>query len=686
MILAITQARTTSTRLPNKVLKEIQGKSLLQIHIERIKRSKNIDKLVVATTTNFTDEPIVELCKALGSPFSRGSEIDVLDRFYQAIEKEIPPLYVVRLTSDCPLIDSALIDSVIEYCIKNNLDYCSNTLDPHFPDGQDVEVFKFSALKTAWEAATQSSEREHVTPYIWKNSTFKGGEIFKSDNYTEGRENYGHLRMTVDEQKDFDVVAILVKELGLDKSWLDYALLLESNPEIQKFNGNILRNEGYQKSIQNDKSTKMPIHRYQKSEELLERACKTIPLGSQTFSKSKTQYPLGISPYFIAKAKGANVWDVDGNKYVDFINSLCSITLGYNDPDVIKSVEKQLKIGTIFSLPHELEFLVAEKICEIVPCAEMVRFGKNGSDVTTGAIRVARAYTGRDHVLVCGYHGWQDWYIASTTRDKGIPQAVKNLTHKFNYNDLNSLEEKLNELKGQVAAVILEPANVTEPHKGFLEGVRDLAHQHGALFILDETITGFRYANGGAQEFFGVTPDLATFGKGVANGYPLSVLAGKAEYMKEVEEIFFSFTFGGELLSLAASLAVMNKLQKEPVIEHINTIGSLVIEKLNALIKEKQCQDIFSVSGYPSWSFLIIKDTPQYSASQLKTLLMQEMFENGILMFGTHNISYAHTENHVNALIKAYSKFFDKVKNAISKGSLEDILKCKPLEPLFKVR
>jgi glutamate-1-semialdehyde 2,1-aminomutase len=430
----------------------------------------------------------------------------------------------------------------------------------------------------------------------------------------------------------------------------------------------------------------IPNPRYQKSEQFLERALKTVPLGSQTFSKSKTQYPFGISPYFIAKAKGANVWDVDGNKYIDFINGLMSITLGYNDTTVMKAVEKQLKVGTIFSLPHELEFLVAEKICEMVPCAEMVRFGKNGGDATSGAIRVARAYTKRDHVILCGYHGWHDWYIGTTTRDGGVPKATKGLSHKFNYNDLDSLEQKLKELDGQVAAVILEPVNVFAPNPGFLEGVRDLTHKHGALLIFDETITGFRFANGGAQEFFGVTPDLATFGKGLANGYPVSAIAGKAKYMKVMEDIFFSFTFGGELLSLAASYAVLQKLQQEPILEHITRIGTILIEQLNALILKKGLEDIFTVSGYPCWSFFMIKDIPLFSASQLKTLLMQEMFENGILTYGTHNISYAHTEKHIKVLMSSYAKYFDKVSEGIKNKSLEGILKCEPLEPLFKVR
>jgi glutamate-1-semialdehyde 2,1-aminomutase len=426
--------------------------------------------------------------------------------------------------------------------------------------------------------------------------------------------------------------------------------------------------------------------RYKKSEEYLARALKTVPLGSQTFSKSKTQLPEGISPFFASKGKGAYLWDVDGNQYIDFANSLAAITLGYNDPDVNQAVMEQIQNGTIYSLAHELEFKVAEKIVEMVPCADMVRFGKNGSDATAGSIRLARAYTHRDHVLVCGYHGWQDWYIGSTTRDLGVPQVVKDLTHKFIYNDINTLESKLNELKSKVAAVILEPVNVFAPENDFLQKVKELTHKHGAVLIFDETITGFRYANGGAQEFFGVIPDLATFGKGLANGYPVSAIAGKAEIMKLMEEIFFSVTFGGETLSLAASYAVLNKLQREPVIKTLFETGEEIINQLNQLISEFKLEQIFSVSGYPVWSFFIIKDTDQFNSWELKTLLLQEMFVNGIFTIGTHNISYSHSEKDVEQLIGSYRKYFEKVKIALETNSLKSLLQCEPLKPLFKVR
>jgi len=426
--------------------------------------------------------------------------------------------------------------------------------------------------------------------------------------------------------------------------------------------------------------------RYFHSEELLKRALKTIPLGTQTFSKSKTQYPFGVSPYFIQKGVGSHVWDVDGNEYIDFINGLAAITLGYNDPDVTASVRGQLEDGVTFSLPHPIEIKVAEKIVEMVPCAEMVRFGKNGSDATAGAIRLARAYTGRDHVAVCGYHGWQDWYIGSTACHLGVPRATQELTHTFYYNNIDSLHSIFQNWPGQVAAVILEPMNVVEPKKGFLENVKELAQKNGAVLIFDETITGFRYANGGAQEYFGVIPDLTTFGKGLANGYPVSAVAGRAEIMRLMEEVFYSFTFGGEALSLAAALATMNKLQQQPVIETMRQKGQKVLNGTQKLIKRHGINHIVSLSGNPTWSFLLFKDVEKYSQWEIKTLFLQEMFARGILILSTHNMSFSHTDADIDRLLDVYNEVFPILKDAVDNNTLEKHLRCRPLEPLFKVR
>lgn len=428
------------------------------------------------------------------------------------------------------------------------------------------------------------------------------------------------------------------------------------------------------------------MREFSQSEAMLARAEKTIPLGSQTFSKSRTQYPLGASPYFIARGKGAHVWDVDGNEYVDFISSLCAVTLGYNDPDVTRAVRDQLEDGVIFSLPHPVEMEVAELIVEMVPCAEKVRFGKNGSDATAGAIRIARAFTGRDRVAVCGYHGWQDWYIGSTLRNLGVPQATRDLTHSFAFNDAESLQQLMKAHPGEFAAVILEPMNVASPTPDFLHQVKDIASANGAVLVFDETITGFRYANGGAQEFFGVTPDLATFGKGLANGYPVSALAGRADIMKLMEEVFFSFTFGGETLSLAAAKATMEKLKREPVAATLRAQGQKVIDGTRELVERHGLNDVLSVSGDPTWSFVNFRDADPYTLWELKTLFMQELFERGVLAFGSHNMSYAHGDAEVARLMSAYDEVFATLRGAIDDRNLIDLLRCKPLEPLFKVR
>ena len=428
------------------------------------------------------------------------------------------------------------------------------------------------------------------------------------------------------------------------------------------------------------------MSRYIQSEKLLERALRTIPLGSQTFSKSKTQYPLGVSPFFIQRGKGSRVWDVDGNEYVDFINGLAAITLGYGDPDVDAAVRAQLEDGVIFSLPHPLEVQVAEEIVNLVPCAEMVRFGKNGSDATAGAVRLARAFTNREHVAVCGYHGWQDWYIGSTARNRGVPESTSALTHTWAYNDIESLHQLFKKYPGQIAAVMLEPMNVYEPIPGFLEAVKELTHHHDALLVFDETITGVRYAIGGAQQHFGVTPDLATFGKGLANGFPVSAVAGRADVMQLMEEIFFSFTFGGETLSLAAALAALTKLKREPVIQRLYDQGQKIISGLQHRIVAAGAENFLSVSGNPTWSFLIIKNVGAYSQWEIKTLFLQEMFARGVLTIGTHNLSFSHSDEDIDRLMAAYADVIPILVDCVRQKTLESVLRCSPLQPLFKLR
>jgi len=428
------------------------------------------------------------------------------------------------------------------------------------------------------------------------------------------------------------------------------------------------------------------MKKFDKSTVQLSRAELSIPLGSQTFSKSKTQYPVGISPLYAAKSKGAYLWDIDGNKYIDLVNSLAAVTLGYGDKGLEKSILKQLKLGVSLSLPTKIESEVAELIIDLVPSAEMVRFSKNGSDATSAATRLARAFTGRDQIVVCGYHGWHDWYIGTTSRNKGIPTAVAALTYNFQYNNIESLKSALSLNEGNVAAVIIEPMNDTYPQPGFLEEVQVLAKKAGAVLIFDEVITGFRFSEGGAQKLFNVTPDLATFGKGIANGFPLSAVVGRREIMKEMENVFISGTFGGELLSLAAARYVLKKHQKDEICGDLVNKGNILSELTNKLIDSFGLSNVVSLSGHPTWKFLRWNGVGEYSAAEIKTFFMQEVFQEGVLVLNSHNISQAHDKKMIVKIIDAYSKVFGRIEKAISQGSLKEELRVSPLEPLFNVR
>lgn len=426
--------------------------------------------------------------------------------------------------------------------------------------------------------------------------------------------------------------------------------------------------------------------RYKESTRLLERALKTIPLGSQTFSKSITQFPKGVSPLFLTHGKGCRVWDVDGNEYIDFMNALLSVSIGYSDTDVNEAVKKQLDKGVSFSLPHPLEMEVAELLVGLVPCAEMVRYGKNGTDATSAAVRLARAYTGKDHIFVCGYHGWQDWYIGSTSRHLGVPQAVRELTHTFIYNDMDSLQQLFDQYPGKVAAVIMEPMNIAWPEPGYLEKIKSLCSTNKTLFIFDETITGCRFAKGGAQELFDVTPDLATFGKGIANGFPLSAVVGRADIMRLMEDIFFSGTFAGETMSLAAAKVVLTKVRDGDVVKTLQAQGEKVLNGISERIKNHGAEYFMEIGGHPAWSIITIRDAGPFKSWEIKTLYLQEMFKRGIITIGSHNISCSHQDEDINALLKAYDEVIPILDLAISDKSLHDLLEADPVEPLFNVR
>lgn len=421
------------------------------------------------------------------------------------------------------------------------------------------------------------------------------------------------------------------------------------------------------------------ITNFKKSVEQLERAKKVIPLGTQTFSKCYTQFSVGASPLFLDRGKGSHVWDIDGNEYIDWPFGLCAIVLGHAMDEINDEVKKQMDKGALFTLPSELEAEVSEMLCELIPCAEMVRFGKNGSDATAGAVRAARAITGRDLIACCGYHGWQDWYIGSTLRNLGVPGATRELTKSFKYNDLESLRTLLEENPGKYAAIVMEPMGAEYPQPGFLEGVRELATKHGALLVFDEIITGFRINIGGAQKEFGVIPDLACFGKSMANGFPISCVVGPKKYMQVFEEIFFSFTFGGELLSLAASKAVINFMKKNNVIENLKTKGQKLFDGVNELIKKHGFENRVIIKGYPARTILLFKDENGVEDLVAKTFFLEQCVARGVLFASAHNMSYATTEEDIEKTLSVYDEVMGLMKGKMEiKGTLLQAVFRKP--------
>jgi glutamate-1-semialdehyde 2,1-aminomutase len=422
-----------------------------------------------------------------------------------------------------------------------------------------------------------------------------------------------------------------------------------------------------------------------RSDEIYSRAKEIIPAGSQTFSKGVTQFVEGFAPKYLHRGKGANVWDVDNNKYLDFIMGCHPIILGYADPDVNQAVIEQLELGSTFSLMNELEVDVTELLIDKIPCAESARFGKNGADATTVAVRIARAVTGREHVAYCGYHGWHDWYIANTDLNSGIPAFNQKLAHSFNYNDLDSLESIFKNNRDKVACVIMEPLTILEPKENFLAEVKKMAHHYGALLIFDEIITGFRFSLGGAQELTGVIPDLATFAKAISNAIPLSAVVGKKEYMSALEKTFFSFTYGGDCIGLAAAKACIPKIERENVIEHLDTVGTQLKNGFNELAKCHGIHDFVECIGYPCRTIISFNGQGRYNDLEIKSYFQQELLRRGILWAAYHALSWSHKTEDIVKTLHAYDEVMGLFKHVIDNSlNLRNMIEGIPVRPVFR--
>ena len=652
---AICQARMGSTRLPGKVLLSLGDFPGWNHFVHPINPSigrvawtagrAQVDEVVIATSTLPQDDKIVEWARKEGHEIFRGSETDVLSRFMGAASQYNADI-IVRLTGDCPLLDPRVIAEVIQLRKMKDVMYATNTDPPTYPDGLDVEVFTREALEIANREATRLSDRDTVTRYMVRNR-----HRFSAANLTCPFPGLVAERWVLDSPEDYEFIKEIIKRISDEDppSYLDILRVLDKEPWLRDINKHLTRNERHYEALAVEDLGKRS---YSISKISLDRAEDLIPLGAQTFSKSKLQFPVGAAPLFLTHGDGGYCYDVDGNDYVDLVGGLLPNILGYRDPDVDQSIRDQLSRGISFSLATTLETALAERLNSHIPSAEMVRFGKNGSDVTTAAVRLARYLTMRSKVMVGGYHGWHDWSMGVSEYRNGIPFQVQQLSYKFPWDRDDSTGHD------DIAAIIIEPEFYSKKQ---LEDLRNHCDHYGSILIFDEIISGFRCGMGGLQKVHNVTPDLSTFGKAMANGMPISALVGKREFMKQMPMISYSGTFFGETLSIAAAIATIDKLHKLNVPSYLHRIGAYLRTEIKALLEK---HNVNSIQLYGELALNRIK----FDDKTIQSLFIQEMAKNGVLIIGSHNTCYAHKKPELDRILRAWDATLQVI---VAGGKLE---------------
>lgn len=681
-VVAVIQARMGSTRLPGKSMVDLAGTPLLNRLISQLKGATFLDEVVIATSVNPDDDIIEQYAKEYGVAVVRGSQQDVLSRYVLAADQTNAKI-IVRLTGDCPLHSPDTVDEVVDAFLKADVDYASNTNPYTRPEGQDVEVFTREILDRANDSAEDGPDREHVTPWIRRTLGVK------HLNFMHETPHLKSVHWSVDHLDDLEFACAVWSCLDKRGSGpFKFEEIMSAVNESKAVQGKSIVNEGYYISLYNKANAEpaKPLD-LEKSFSWLERSDQVIPGGAQTYSKSWRHHIRGVSPIFLEKGKGAVVTDVDGNQYVDLIQGLLPNILGYGDEEVNKAAYERASEGHSFSLAHPVEVELAERLCAIIPCAEMVRFGKNGSDATAGAVRVARAYTNREHVAVCGYHGWQDWFIGTTSRKAGVPKGVQELAHPFPYNDLEALDALLASKQDQFAAVIMEPVNFYWPDPGYLEQVKAITHRHGALLIFDEICSGFHFGLGGAQQIFGVKPDLATFGKAMGNGWPISCIVGRRDVMQVFEDAFVSFTFAGDVSAMAASMKVLDILESGDAYARMSAAGTKLFDGALVMAREANLESNFVLRGHPHWPVFSFVNENGDDDPITRAFWIQELTRRGVLILTTFNISSALNEECVTRVLEAFAHAFKRIARAKSLGvDLTLWLDGPPCTPAFKAR
>ena len=658
---AIVQARMGSTRFPSKVMREICGTPMIGLLLQRLARSQRVDEIVLATSDAPRDDALADYVAKLSYPVYRGSESDVLDRYYHAARLANADV-VVRVTGDCPLIDPSVVDHVCEEFERSAADYASNVEPPTYPDGLDTEVFSRSALELAWQEAQAPAEREHVTPFL------RAGTRFKRVNVQHTEDRSGE-RWTVDVPADYEVVRKIFEHFHPrdDFTWLEVMQLRAEQPELFMANQQQSRNEGMTQGT---------------GQKLWSRAKNIIPGGNMLLSKRAEMFLPEQWPAYFSRAKGCKIWDLDGREYTDMsLMGIGTNILGYGHPEVDEAVRKTVDAGNMSTLNCPEEVYLAERLVEMHPWAEMVRFARTGGEANSVAIRIARAASGRDKVAICGYHGWHDWYLAANLGDeenlaghllpglepKGVPQALRGTILPFRYNNIAELESLI--AKHEIGVIKMEVSRNMGPADGFLQSVRELATRHGIVLIFDECTSGFRQTFGGLHKLYGVEPDVAMFSKALGNGYAISAIVGRRAVMQAAQETFISSTFWTERIGPTAALKTLEVMEREQSWDRITETGRKIGRRWQDLATKHELP--INVTGLPA---LISFGFPVPDMLKYKTLITQEMLKQGYLASTAVYVCIDHVPDVVDGYFEALDPVFGLIKECEDGRSVDELL------------
>tara|TARA_E500000178_G_scaffold356709_1_gene437701 strand:- start:1092 stop:3119 length:2028 start_codon:yes stop_codon:yes gene_type:complete len=658
--LLILQARQTSTRFPNKVMQKVLGIPLIIFLLKRLQKCKKVDQIVVAIPKNQNNKKLKDLLKKQNYKYFEGSEKNVLKRFYFCAKK-FRGSNIIRVTSDCPLTDPKIIDKFIEIFKNKNVDYLSNGNPPSYPDGFDVEIFKFKALKESFLKSKSLHQKEHVTPYIKKNVSFSKFNVMN-------KEDLSSLRLTIDYMDDLIVVQKILNltKKKYDSSYNDIIRVIKHNNKIMKLNSSYTRNSGSKDS---------------ENQKLWERAKTIIPGGNMLISKRPELFlPKGWPTYF-DKAKGIKIWNKN-KLFYDFCSmGVGTNLLGYCNNRVDTAVKKSINNGNMSTLNSKEDIELAEKLLELNKWADMVKFARSGGEANAIAIRIARAAAGKDKVAICGYHGWHDWYLAANLKSKknlnnhliknlnpkGVPLNLKNTTFPFEYNNILSLEKIIK--KHNIGIIKMEVKREEEPKNNFLQKVRKIADRNKIILIFDECTSGFRQSFGGLHKFYKVIPDMAMYGKALGNGYAITAVVGKRSIMENASTNFISSTMWTERIGTSAAIECLNVMEKTKSWLKITETGKWLKNQWRALAKLHNLKiDVMGLDAIPNFIF------NSHNHNAYKTLITQEFLKNNMLATNKIFISVLHNKKNLQKYLDQLDKVFSTIKRVENGENINNFL------------